>query len=245
MFSNFKSLFEALEKMIIVDSPSYGNRLLPYLIVATVLLGCNSGSAASVTQSSTTAISCSAIGIESIQQCIITSSGNVAPLYGLNNMPYALCSQTLCSIDSESATVASCFCPIINESGWQSASLSPSKYVSAQPTWSLSDSLQSVQSDYSLANYPPVPQQCTFTTPHKWASCFGVRCSVSSDGKSADCKCPINSSYSFLFEMPTSACGTSGNQIWSAAAVDGSGYNDMLLIYETLYPAAPVLQSAK
>lgn len=227
---------------MLINSLSQSKVIFPYMVMTMILIGCNSGSSVSAVSESSTTITCSATDIESVQQCTI-SSANAAPSYGLNNMPYALCSQTLCTVENESSVVANCICPIINKSGWQSASLSPSKYVSAQPTWNLDNTLQSIQSDYSLANYPPVPQQCNFTTLHKWASCFGVRCSALADGQSANCKCPINSSYSFLFELPTSLCETNVNHIWSAAPINGSGYDDMLLIYANLYPNAPVLQS--
>ncbi len=215
------------------------SNLSVYVLLLGILIGCNSGTAMSTSAPS---ITCVATGIESIQQCSILSGG-VTTAYGFNNMPYALCSQTLCTTDANES-VATCLCPIITESGWQSASLSPTDYVSSRPTWNTDNRLQTIQSDYSWANYPPVPQQCTFSTPQQWASCFGVRCNASFDGTLADCKCPIKSSSSFLFELSVESCQTSGNQIWSAAPVDGSGYDNMLLIYEALYPTAPVIPSS-
>ena len=206
------------------------------LLLITILNGCNSGAQI---PAATTAISCVETGVESIQQCSVSSSG-ITTAYGFNNMPYALCSETSCMVSSSSANVATCVCPIIYQSGWQSASLSPTEYASAQPTWNLDGSLQTVQSNYSLANTPPQPQQCTFETMQQWASCFGVRCSVLDNG-TANCKCPIKSSYTFIFELPASSCSSFSERIWSAAPVNGSGYNEMLLIYQTLYPTAPVL----
>lgn len=207
------------------------------LINNIVLSGCNSGG---TTPAAGTHIYCTSNNINGSERCILFSENNTYS-YGFNNMPYALCSQVLCKMKDSSATTATCVCPVINTSGWQSASLSPVNYATSQPTLNLDGSLQTIQSDYSLANFAPPPQLCSFSNPKPWAYCFGVRCNVSPDGGNAICNCPVIYSSSFSFEESSSKCNTSADNIWSAAPTDGSGYDDMMLIYSQLYPDAPVL----
>ncbi|MBP9742750.1 MAG: hypothetical protein KBD37_05260 [Burkholderiales bacterium] len=216
----------------------YGIMLLLIGLISNIILsGCNSGG---TTPASGTHIYCTSNNINGSQRCILFSENNTYS-YGFNNMPYALCSQVLCKMVDSSATTATCICPVITTSGWQSASLSPVNYVLSQPTWNLNGSLQTIQSDYSLANFPPQPQLCSFSTPKPWAYCLGVRCRVSSDEQNAVCNCPVKYSTAFIFEESSSKCNTSADNIWSAAPTDGSGYDNMKLIYTQLYPNAPVL----
>ncbi len=217
----------------------FNKQYLCYIILPIFINACNSGSTNASPEP--ISISCNSIGVESVEECTITSIGNT--LYGFNNMPYALCAEALCDFTPDS-TIASCNCPVINTSGWRSASLSPTNYSSAQPTLITIESLQSVQSNYSQADYPPPATTCTFYTPHPWANCFGVRCSVSSDGKEANCQCPVVYSNTFIFENTNQyvqGCNTSESKIWSATN-STYGINKMILLYQTLYPDAPVLK---
>ncbi|MDQ5922220.1 MAG: hypothetical protein QG673_2279 [Pseudomonadota bacterium] len=212
--------------------------IIPVVFLSGVVCSCGLGGTSS-TSVPVNQVYCTESGAESSQKCIVFSGGNV--YYGFNNMAYALCTKTLCSMTKD-AVVATCICPLINESGWQSASLSPTNYMASQPTWNADGNLQTVQSDYSQANFPPPIQQCNFDTPHPYASCFGTRCTVSQNEESAICMCPIEYSNSFNFELESSECNTSGSKIWSAAPLGGTAYDAMQLLYGVLYPDAPVLE---
>ncbi len=222
-----------------MNKSKFSKQYLCYIILPISISACNSGSTSA--SPDPISISCNSIGVESIEECIITSSSNTA--YGFNNMPYALCVAVSCDF-APGSTVASCNCPVMNESGWMSTSLSPTNYSSAQPTSNLLESLQTVQSNYSQANDPPPATTCTFDTPHPWANCFGTRCSVFSDGTQANCQCPVVYSNSFHFQsIGGTKCDTSESQIWSGNN-NTYNYDEMVLLYQTLYPDAPILTTA-
>ena len=52
-------------------------------------------------------------------------------LYGMTNLPYALCSEALCTIDPNNPKKAKCVCPIYGLAGdkkWQKASVGPKNF---------------------------------------------------------------------------------------------------------------------
>ncbi|UTW42625.1 hypothetical protein KFE69_00300 [bacterium SCSIO 12844] len=201
-------------------------------------------------------INCKLVGINNINQCVLSiKNGNAPAVYAITNMPYALCSKALCTLTND-GKFANCKCELENyPNGWKSLSLSPTSYTSAKPTMDEKGNLQSVQSNYSMANITNFSQsanhQCKYTKPHPWANCYGVRCTVKTininekNRQVANCVCPVNQATSYLIGTTgSSACHLSENKVWSAttgASLKVYGTNPMNILYKKLYPnSSPV-----
>ncbi|MDF1760153.1 MAG: hypothetical protein P1U40_06420 [Coxiellaceae bacterium] len=183
-----------------------------------------------------------------VQQCQATGK-NPSKLYAINNMPYALCAKSLCTIDKKDPSKASCLCPIHQSKGWMALSFSPNDYQQAQPKWVQSSTTNTVQSNFSLADQAKTPKAenitCQSDQAKPWADCFGVRCTVDSH-LMATCICPVTNSKTFAISGPgdTSKCNTPSGKVWSATTSDFSGSNTAFIkgSYQKLYPTAPVSQ---
>ncbi len=120
-------------------------------------------------------------------------------LYAETNLPYALCSKALCTINPKNPRKATCVCPIYGlkeNKAWQKASVGPKNLQNTQPTLK-NGNLETVVSNYSMANIKDrknIPQTtCRFKNPAPWANCIGVRCRVKyiMGTPMAVCACPI------------------------------------------------------
>ncbi|VEG91807.1 hypothetical protein [Legionella spiritensis] len=202
---------------------------------------------------------CRKLGIDDIQECVLSSSqGNTDKVYGITNMPYALCSKATCK-PMKHVTFAECECELENyKKGWKSFSVSPGRYVSAKPTYNDDGSLQTVQSNHSMANisdFSERPAQlCQYGTPHRWANCYGVRCQVKNqiaDGKVrqiAVCVCPVYANKLFLIGATEKSACARHDIIWSATIGDGSpvyGQKPLFIFYNKIYPQSPPAKTIK
>lgn len=194
-------------------------------------------------------IQCKSVPNTPVMQCVAKGK-NASNLYGLANMPYALCSKALCTVDSKNSHKARCTCELYAGGGWRSLSISPSSYAQSKPMWSKSRRLLTVQSNYSMANLANAPQTktitCQFSKPKPWADCFGVRCKVTGRG-SATCMCPVSKNKVFAITGPGSMkkCLTTPNKVWSAIRLKGMGTNSQFVhgLYNKLYPKSPISHS--
>ena len=170
---------------------------------------------------------------EDIQDPAATSN-----LYAQTNLPYALCSKALCTID-ETTGKAICVCPIYGlkeDKNWQKASVGPKNFQNTLPT-AKNGKLETVVSNYSMANIENrqnVPQTtCRFKNPTRWANCFGVRCRVKyNNGKpEAVCACPMVKTKKFVSIGPKgkSECQKAPNQVWSAATKNQGKNNNYIM----------------
>ena len=162
-------------------------------------------------------------------------------LYGMTNLPYALCSKALCTIDKNNPDKATCVCPIFGLKGdknWQKASVGPKNLKGTQPTLK-NGKLETVVSNYSMANIKnrnDIPQTtCLFKKPTPWANCFGVRCKVrfnkDTSKLEAVCECPLVKSKKIVSIGPkdTADCQKDPNQAWSAATKDQGQNNNYIM----------------
>lgn len=223
---------------------STGNVLVMMCIVA--LTGC-------VSKVSRFNDGCKSIeGLNEVSQCVYDDHKGGSVIYGIKNMPYALCSKAICTYDSGSQ-VASCVCSVQDVEGWKLLSVGPSGYVSAKPTWDSNHNLQTLQSNYSKANVDdfaiPSSTACHFDEPRPWANCFGVRCNVETlivNGESqqvAICECPVVQSKDFVIGYSDeSYCHQPDNKAISATFsgnVAKSGNKAISDMYQKYYPKSP------
>ena len=166
-------------------------------------------------------------------------------LYAMDNVPYALCSKALCTIDPNNPDMSTCTCPIYglkNDPAWQKISVGPKDLKATQPTYSQSGKLKTVVSNYSIANTTPAVKHdlsapatsCLFKCKTPWANCFGIRCKVKyqADGSpQAICQCPLVKSNTFVSVGPknTSECEQPSNKAWSAASTGQGPDNNYIL----------------
>ena len=159
-------------------------------------------------------------------------------LYGQTNLPYALCSKALCTIN-KSTGKATCVCPIYGlerDKSWQRASVGPKNFENTAPTVH-AGRLATVVSNYSMANIRNrnnIPQTtCRFKKPTPWANCFGVRCTVRyNNGKpEAVCSCPLVQTKKLVSIGPKgkNQCEKGPNQAWSAATNDQGKNNNYIM----------------
>ncbi len=194
---------------------------------------------------------CNNIGNNGIKQCAATSSN----YFYLDKMPFALCSESLCTFSSDK-TYAICKCLVIDKKNWQSLSLSPVNYQSAKPTYDTkTGKLNSVQSNFSLANITNFGTKlenavCSYKDKKPWASCLGVRCTVEYKKikgkmtKYAICHCPINYSKQYILgSSNTKDCKQNFNKVLWSAAYHNKKIKKMLdnfaNSYKILYPGSP------
>lgn len=193
---------------------------------------------------------------ENITQCTFVDKKASIVIYGTKNMPYALCSKAICDYDEKSQQ-AQCKCDIQSESDWTSASVGPSTYVSAQPTWDNADQLQTLQSNYSKANIinfnVAASSSCQFDKPEPWANCFGVRCQVQTVTKNnkseqiAVCTCPVVKTKDFVIGYTDdSHCQQPVNKAISATYsgdIAISGNQAIMDMYQKYYPNSPSVKN--
>ncbi|MDF1796619.1 MAG: hypothetical protein P1U63_08805 [Coxiellaceae bacterium] len=185
------------------------------------------------------------VGIQQCQQ----QGTKASKLYAINNMPYALCAKSLCTIDPKDSTKASCLCPIYQSKGWTALSFSPNEYQKAQPKWMQKTNTNTVQSNFSLADQAKTPNAtnitCKSDQPKPWVNCFGVRCTVDSHSM-ATCICSVSRTKAFSISGPgdASKCNTAKGKAWSGIAVNFGSSNSGFVVdsYKKLYPQAPVSQ---
>ncbi len=162
-------------------------------------------------------------------------------LYGMTNVPYALCSKALCTIDKNNPGKATCVCPIYglkDDKNWQKASVGPKNLMRTKPTRE-NGILKTVVSNYSMANIKnrnDIPQTtCLFNKPTPWANCFGVRCKVrfnkDTSKLEAVCECPLVKSKKIVSIGPknTADCQKNPNQAWSAATKSQGQNNNYIM----------------
>ncbi len=204
-------------------------------------------------------INCQKVSPAGVKQCELSANQSAAkPIYGIEPMPYALCSQARCQLSADKKS-AKCGCDLIDaRSGWESFSLSPVSYQEAKPTFDASNRLKSVQSNYSMANLSdfkqPLNQTCSYKKKAYWANCYGVRCSITEELTNgnrqfkASCICPVIQSKTFIIGVKGKvACRVSDSMIWSATqggAMKAYGGNPMLILYQKLYPNSPPVHAA-
>jgi len=184
----------------------------------------------------------------------INDPTSVTKLYGMSNMPYALCSSAACKVDKNSPGLAECTCKVFGlndkEAKWRKASVGPHTYSKSKAVKS-KHKLVSVTSNFSFANINNKSQMtsrnCKFTKPANWANCFGVRCRINAGGKevTATCNCPVAKTAEFVSMGPKSKgeCGLPDGKVWSAATSQ-QGKNDFAVIqdmYKQYYPASPMI----
>ncbi|MBT4855966.1 hypothetical protein HOM50_00140 [bacterium] len=166
-------------------------------------------------------------------------------LYAMDNVPYALCSKALCTIDPNNPKMSICICPIYGlktDPAWQRISVGPKSLKQTQPTYSQNGQLKTVVSNYSIANTTPDVKHdlsapataCLFKTKTPWANCFGIRCKVQyqADGSpQAICQCPLVKSSTFVSVGPknTSECQQPSDKAWSAASTGQGPDNNYIL----------------
>ncbi len=159
-------------------------------------------------------------------------------LYGQNNLPYALCSKALCTINKGTGK-ATCVCPIYGlerDKKWQRASVGPKNFENTAPTVH-AGRLATVVSNFSMANIKNrnnIPQTtCSFKKPTPWANCFGVRCTVRyNNGKpEAICSCPLVTTKKLVSIGPKgkNQCDKGPSQAWSAASKDQGKNNNYIM----------------
>lgn len=191
-------------------------------------------------------IQCQKVSDGPIQQCVATGPG-ASKLYGITNMPYALCSKALCTQDKKNPKQAQCACELYEGKSWVGLSISPTSYRQSKPSWNMQKELTTVQSNYSLANMTATPDAklitCQFPKAMPWADCFGARCVVQ-DEQTAICACPVLKNKVFAITGPGTAlkCVTKPDQMWSAILKNQAQGNSQFVrgLYKKLYPNAPV-----
>ncbi len=195
-------------------------------------------------------------GQKNITQCTFVDDKTATVIYGTKNMPYALCSKAICDYDPNSQQ-AHCVCDVQNDTGWTSASVGPSAYVSSQPTWDDANQLQTLQSNYSKANVTdfnvPSSSNCHFEEPKPWANCFGVRCQVQTvtlNNKSeqiAVCTCPVVQTKDFVIGYSdNSHCQQHADKAISATypgSFATSGNQAIMDMYQNYYPDSPSVKN--
>lgn len=198
-------------------------------------------------------VDCKKLGIDDIKECVLSATQDPSEkVYGITNMPYALCSKAACKLAKDKKT-AMCQCELEHyKRGWKSFSASPTPYVSAQPTYNEDGSVQTVQSNYSMANISNftkgITQTCTYNTPRLWANCYGVRCGVKTkkiNGQQThvvNCMCPVQSDKKFLIGSVGKAACEQTDIIWSATTGSSFliyGQNPMSILYKRIFPKSP------
>lgn len=179
-------------------------------------------------------------------------------LYGMSNMPYALCSSAKCTIDKANKPgLATCKCKVFglndDEDAWRKASVGPYNFAKSRAV-KTHHQLVSVTSNFSFANVDTRAEvkshNCRFSEPTGWANCFGVRCRVDKnpvdEGLFATCNCPVVKSDEFISMGPENLnqCQLPDGKVWSAATAR-QGENDFGVIedmYKQFYPDAPVIK---
>lgn len=180
---------------------------------------------------------CKSIG--NVKQCDFTLGDT--KYYAFVNLPYALCSKALCSLDKDKS-MATCECTVYGVprfDGKESISVGPKPFSQAAPA-SQQNKLTEVVSNYSFANIDLKNKHhmhCSFPKPMMWANCYGVKCEVYYAGPKpyARCHCPVASSTDFVSSGPKSSkkCYKGDYQIWSAADIEAG--KDNAAIMNTMY----------
>lgn len=193
-------------------------------------------------------IQCKHIPNTSVQQCV-SLTASLSKLYGLTNMPYALCAKALCTFNKKT-NKARCYCDLFKDKNWTTLSISPYGYEKSKPTLGANKQPLTVQSNFSLANTLSHPHAenitCNFRREMPWANCFGARCQVV-NAKTAICMCDVVESKTFAISGPggNRKCITKPGQIWSAIYVKDAQANGDFVngLYAKLYPDSPVVKA--
>ncbi|WP_133128813.1 hypothetical protein [Legionella nagasakiensis] len=186
--------------------------------------------------------------IHGSKECVFKISGQRS--YVITNMPYALCAQAKCSLDTVNSKRAHCNCPIYGlkntTSGWKSISLSAKKYEQVKPRYK-DHALQQVTSNFSLAmaespgHLNVAHTSCKSDSPMPWANCFGVRCSVHYvpvNGETtpmASCECPVEQSTTYISSGPKSSNECVLNKPWIWSAAEGQNGIDQFTLVDQFY----------
>ena len=158
-------------------------------------------------------------------------------LYAYDNLPYALCSKSNCTIDSHNPNMANCECTsygLPGDAEWQKNSVGPKNLKQTRPTYK-DGKLDTIVSNFSMANIPQDKHNsphttCNSTEKTGWANCYGVRCQA--DGKKVTCHCPIVKTKQFVSIGPKNQkeCNPGSGKVWSAATLDQDEINKAIIL---------------
>lgn len=186
-------------------------------------------------------------------ECIyqVPQGNKTGKVYVTTNMPYALCSKSLCRVASEKARFANCACIIFGSKkrSWRNASLGPKPFNQSKPL-TQNKKLMAVTSNFSLGNIfkdeKPTKTVCKSNKAMPWADCFGVRCKIQyrkifgAEIPFAVCRCPISRTkvFSSLGVTNVSKCKPPKGRVWSAATNQQRKNNVAIMrdIYKKFYP---------
>lgn len=173
-----------------------------------------------------------------------------AKVYATTNMPYALCSKSLCRIASDKSRFTICTCLVFGTKkfSWRNASVGPKPFNQSKPL-SRNKKLIAVTSNFSMANVNKSDQAtktvCRSNKAMPWANCFGIRCKVRYKNNRgiktpyALCRCPVSRTkvFSSLGVTNVNKCKPPKGRVWSAATNQQRGNNVgvMLDIYKRYY----------
>lgn len=160
--------------------------------------------------------------------------------YGYNNMPYALCSMSECTIDKKNPNMAYCNCPIINtKNDISSISIGPYSREKSLPVYDVNSNMIKVTSNFSMTNVfnlknrskTSIVTLCKYNQQHAYADCFGVSCKVDKNNAlSAVCYCPIQKTNSFI--SVTGKCDTGPGKVYSAVDLTQFQLKGIYLLYK-------------
>lgn len=161
-------------------------------------------------------------------------------VYGYNNMPYALCSMSECTIDSKNPNMAYCNCPIVNTKNHiSSISMSPYTREKSLPVYDTNNNMIKVTSNFSMANVfdrknkskTNMVTLCDYNQEHIYADCFGVSCKVDKhNALNAVCYCPIKKTKSFI--SVTGKCNTPPGKVYSAVDLKQFQMKGIYILYK-------------
>jgi|GEM_PF-1497926 len=152
-------------------------------------------------------------------------------LYGFNNMPYALCSKSECTIDKRNPKKAICNCPIVDRRDViGSISLGMNTRKKSLPKYDGKGNMVKITSTFSAINIFDIKKKlkkldditvCNYDQEHSYTDCFAVVCDVDRENAlNAICRCPIKRNKSFV--VGGHKCNTSPDKVF--CGVDTSQY---------------------
>jgi hypothetical protein len=160
-------------------------------------------------------------------------------IYGYNNMPYALCSMSECTIDPKNPNMAYCNCPIVNtKNDISSISMGPKNREKSLPVYDVNNNMIKVTSNFSMTNVfgfknkPKIDTVtlCKYNQQHIYADCFGVSCKVDKhNALNAICYCPIKRTTAFI--SVTGKCDAGPGKVYSAVDLKQFQLQGIYLLY--------------
>jgi len=156
---------------------------------------------------------------------------DLVKLYGFNNMPYALCSKSECTIDKKNPKKAICNCPIVDrKDDIGSISLGMNTRKKSLPRYDRKGNMVKITSTFSAINIFDIKKKlkkldditvCKFDQEQSYTDCFAVVCDVDRENAlNAICRCPIKKDKSFV--VGGHKCNSSPDKVF--CGVDTSQY---------------------